>query len=245
MLATSGAAQQRTIVSNQTASAIQLTIKRSTTKGVAEMVAALGIMLGLAYVVAPGPVNIETLRRGLTGGIRVALALQLGSIIGDLFWALLAMAGTGLLLSHTGVQMALGITGTALLVYLGWSALRSWPTISAVACPVGRAATHAPLIAPTTRRTLWTGIALATANPFGPAFWVSLNGVLGHSPQHHTAAFFGGFFLGSLLASLGIALLAGTWRRWITPRLVQFASCGCGLALIACGALVGYTTIYG
>ncbi len=84
---------------------------------------ALGIMLGLAYVVAPGSVNIETLRRGLTGGARVALAMQLGAIIGELFWALLPLAGTGLLLTHAVAQTILGIAGTTLLMYLGWLAV--------------------------------------------------------------------------------------------------------------------------
>src|SRR5262245_33133368 len=86
----------------------------------------LGIMLGVAYVVPPGPVNIETVRRGLTGGFRVALALQLGALIGDMVYAILAVAGAGLLLNHTATQSLLGIIGVGLLLCLGYSALRSW-----------------------------------------------------------------------------------------------------------------------
>jgi chemosensory pili system protein ChpE len=101
------------------------------------MNAALAIMLGLVYVASPGTVNIETLRRSLTGGFRVALALQLGSLIGDLFWAILALAGVGLLLTHAAAHTLLSIASTVLLLYLGYSALHSWHTIAAVAVPAG------------------------------------------------------------------------------------------------------------
>lgn len=40
----------------------------------------LGAMLGVAYVIPPGHVNIATVRHGLTGGVLVALAVQLGCV---------------------------------------------------------------------------------------------------------------------------------------------------------------------
>jgi threonine/homoserine/homoserine lactone efflux protein len=203
---------------------------------------ALGIMLGLAYVASPGPVNIETLRRGLAGGFRVALALQLGSLIGDLFWASLALAGLGLLLAHAAAQTILGVAGTALLLYLGCSALRSWRAIAAVAIPAGASTSQRKPAAQAAWRMAWTGAAIATVNPFGPAFWLSIGGALGGSAQH-PVTFLGGFFLGALIAAVGIALLVGIGHARITPRLVRLATSGCGLALIGCGLTVGYTTL--
>jgi chemosensory pili system protein ChpE len=204
---------------------------------------ALAIMLGLAYVASPGPVNIETLRRGLVSGFRVALALQLGSLLGHLFWACLALAGVGLLLTYAAAQTILGIVGTALLLYLGCSALRSWRTIAAVASPTGDSTTQGRPAAPTARRMVWTGAAIATANPFGPAFWLSIGGAMGQGAQQHPLTFLGGFFLGALLAAVGIALLVGIGHARITPRLVRLATSGCGLALIGCGLMVGYTSV--
>lgn len=207
------------------------------------MVGALGIMLGLAYVASPGPVNIETLRRGLAGGFRVALALQLGAIVGHLMWAILALGGAGLLLSDAAAQTVLGIAGTALLLHLGWSALRSWRAITAVACPAGHASPHAPSAAAPMRRVAWTGVAIATTNPFGPAFWLSIGSALGPSALQHPATFLGGFFLGALLTGVGIAVLAGLGHARITPRLVRLATSGCGLALIGYGLMLGWTTV--
>ena len=207
------------------------------------MTAALAIMLGMAYVASPGPVNIETLRRGLVGGFRVALALQLGSLIGDLFWAILALAGVGLLLAHAAAQTILGIIGTALLVYLGCSALRSWRTVAAVAHPAGVSTPQAQPAAPAASRMVWTGAAIATANPFGPAFWLSIGGAMGSRAQQHPATFLGGFFLGALLAAVGIALVVGLGHARITPQRMRLATSGCGLALIGCGLIMGYTTV--
>jgi threonine/homoserine/homoserine lactone efflux protein len=47
-------------------------------------------LMGLAYVAPPGPVNLETVRRGVAGGFRAGLVLQLGAVLGDLLYA-----GTG------------------------------------------------------------------------------------------------------------------------------------------------------
>jgi chemosensory pili system protein ChpE len=208
------------------------------------MTAALGFFLGLAYVASPGPVNVETLRRGLAGGVRPALALQLGSLVGDLVWVVLALAGAGLVLTHALAQTILGVAGTAILLVSGWSALRSREAIATITTESGSDDTFrrpAPL---DIRRTLWTGMALATANPLAPVFWMSVSGALGGSTQQ-LLAFLGGFAVGALMAGVGIALLIGLWQTRLTPRLVGIATSGCGLALIGYGLMVGYTTVLG
>jgi len=204
----------------------------------------VGVMMGVAYVVPPGPVNIETLRRGLTGGFPVALAMQLGAVIGDTAYAVLALAGAGLLLTHTVAQALLGIVGTGLLLYLGWSGLSSWRGIvSLVAQPAAAAALQVRPASLSTRHTFWTGVAISVANPYVIAFWLSVGGTIIQDPQRHGAEFLGGFFLGSLLLSLTIALLVGRCRSCLTPRFFQYASCGCGLALIGFGLSLGYSTL--
>src|SRR5579883_1692396 len=51
---------------------------------------ATAIGLGMTYNAAPGAVNTEALRRGLSRGARSALLVQLGALIGDSMWAALA-----------------------------------------------------------------------------------------------------------------------------------------------------------
>ena len=51
------------------------------------------MLFGLAFCASPGAVFSETLRRGLTGGFRSALLVQLGSQIGEAVWALIGLTG--------------------------------------------------------------------------------------------------------------------------------------------------------
>ena len=52
---------------------------------------ALAFGLGLVLNAAPGPVFAETVRQGTRGGFRLALAVQLGSLVGDGVWALVGL----------------------------------------------------------------------------------------------------------------------------------------------------------
>lgn len=56
-----------------------------------------GIVLGLAYGAPVGRVNLEMIRRGIAGGVGPALAVSMGSVIGDAFWLAVsgAMASAG------------------------------------------------------------------------------------------------------------------------------------------------------
>lgn len=65
-----------------------------------------GLILGIAYVAAPGPINVETLRQGVKGGLVASLAVQTGSSIGLILYALLALFGAGILLQGATWQVA-------------------------------------------------------------------------------------------------------------------------------------------
>lgn len=197
------------------------------------------IMFGVAYVAAPGLVNIETLRRGLRGGVWPALALQAGSLVGDLLWAILALAGVGLLLTHALAEICIGILGMGLLVYLGWSTLRSWRMLLVLGNPGVEAAAPMQPAGDSLKGCFWAGVAIATANPLAPAFWVSLGGVIGGGGPRDLGVLVAGFFLGGAFTGGVIALLVGLWSTRISPRLVRLTAHGCGLALISCGLLVG------
>jgi chemosensory pili system protein ChpE len=203
----------------------------------------LGIFLGIAYVVPPGPVNIETLRRGLRGGFRVALALQLGAVIGDLLWALLALTGVGLLLTHPLAHLALCSGGMVVLVYLGWSALGSWRDLRVASPTDGGAAGATPSGLRPVRGSFWTGMTLALATPVGPTFWLSIGGISGQLAHDDPIALLAGFVLGNLVASLGVAVLAGCGRAVLSLRLVRVAASACGITLMAYGLAVGYTAV--
>jgi chemosensory pili system protein ChpE len=71
---------------------------------------ATAVGLGIAYAAAPGAVNTEALRRGVSWGARSALLVETGSLIGDSLWAVLALTGVTLLTRYLALQVLLGIT---------------------------------------------------------------------------------------------------------------------------------------
>src|SRR5688572_23098866 len=86
-------------------------------------VAAFG--LGLLFNAAPGPLFAETIRRGISGGFRPALAVQMGSLAGDALWAMFGLAGVGLLLQVDALRAPVGLAGVAYLLWLAWDAWRA------------------------------------------------------------------------------------------------------------------------
>jgi homoserine/homoserine lactone efflux protein len=195
----------------------------------------LGMVIAIAYSISPGPVNIETVRRGWTSGVQGALLFQLGALLGDLAYAILALAGIGLFVAQAGAQILLGIAGASLLLYLGGSSLRqSWRGAGILTAPAR----------PTTKRCDFsTGIVIAIANPYAMLFWLSINGTILQSTHYYAATFLSGFFLGGLLTALVIALLAGRSGSLITPRVFRLASCSFGLILVGFGLTLGYATV--
>ena len=198
----------------------------------------MAFLLGLIFNAAPGAVFAETIRRGVDGGYRQALAVQIGSLTGDAAWAILGLAGIGLLLQAEMLLVPVGIGGAA---YLGWLAFDSWresltpPSASETAIgSVGATGT-----------ALRSGAILALSNPQNVAYWASLGsafGALGVSEPDRVdyAVFFAGFMTSSVLwcfvCAGAVSWLFGgrgeLWRIW-TYRLcaVAFAWLATGTAL--------------
>ena len=197
------------------------------------IVTAIG--LGLAYAAAPGAVNTEAIRRGVTWGARSTLLVETGSLIGDSLWAVLALTGVTLLTRYLVVQVLLGIAGGFFLLRLAWLALseafaRQHASQSNVA---------------TTRGNFATGVVFGLANPIGLAFWSGLgssvvaSGVTGWQ----FAFFFAGFFLGAVFWCVVISAVMRWGRRWIHPALFRWINALCGLALGYFGVRVLWMTV--
>src|SRR5947209_1608533 len=85
----------------------------------------LGLLLGLAYALTPGAVNVETVRRGSSAGFRAAIAVQAGAIAADLAYAVSTSLGIATVLARPLPHTILGVVGTALLLAFGIVSVRS------------------------------------------------------------------------------------------------------------------------
>jgi len=177
------------------------------------------IGLGLAYNAAPGAVNTESIRRGLQRGFGPALRVQLGALIGDTAWAVVAVSGVSVLVRWQGVRVVLGFAGSGFLLWLAVGAL--------LAAARGRAGAGLPASA---RGDFVTGVFFSLSNPFGLAFWL---GVGGGITVHGGSAvgFLTGFVLGAASWCFASAAVIGWGRRWVGARLFRVVDLLCGLAL--------------
>lgn len=185
-------------------------------------IAAAAFALGLVFNAAPGPVFAATLRHGVGGGFRPALAVQLGSLAGDAVWAVLGLAGVGWLATLESLRVPVGIAGVA---YLVWLAIDAWraSTREFAVNPSGEAARG--------RTALEAGVLLSLTNPQNIGYWAALGSALGtigvDQPRASDyAAFFAGFMTSSVVWSFVFAAIvnrvlgrAGTrWAR-LTYRM--------------------------
>ena len=191
-------------------------------------------LLGLIFNAAPGAVFAETVRQGARGGFRPALAVQIGSLTGDALWAVLGLAGVGLLLQMQVLRLPVGIAGA---IYLIWLAVDSWRAASR-AFSVG----NAPLKAP--KNALRAGVLLSITNPQNVAYWAAVGSAMAavgvHEPRATDyAVFFAGFMTSSLVWTFFCAALVArlfrhagvTWVR-ITYRLCALAFFALALASV-------------
>lgn len=177
--------------------------------------------LGLVFNAAPGPVFAATLRYGVRGGFRPALAVQIGSLVGDALWAVLGLAGVGVLATLESLRAPIGLAGAAYLLWLArdaWVASRHEFTLDGDKDERGD-------------RALRSGVLLSLTNPQNIGYWAALGSALGavgvSEPRSADyAVFFSGFMLSSVVWSVVFAaiverILGRTGGRWarVTYRM--------------------------
>jgi threonine/homoserine/homoserine lactone efflux protein len=205
----------------------------------------IGVLMGIAFAAPPGAVTAETIRRGVRGGFAIAFGVQLGSLIGDATYAILALGGLAALAENYTMQIALGAFGAMFLMYLAWSSFQSarlvdLPVVAAHPGSQGRwsrdfDSTHQ-------QDAFLSGLTLSLTNPWAIAFWLSLGGGLASlgltgASGLQNAMFFSSFMLGSALWALILSIIIARVRGWIRPVVFRAISILCGLALGAFGLI--------
>jgi threonine/homoserine/homoserine lactone efflux protein len=173
------------------------------------------IVLGIAFCAPPGTVTAESVRSGIAGGFRPVLLVQVGSLVGDATWAIIALAGAAVLVQNPVVRFVLGCVGVVFLLYLAWGALQ--------AARDGAL----PKVAPSQHGYFTRGALLALTNPFAVAYWLGVGsamtavGVVAPQPWHFVL-FFGGFMTGAVLWALFISSIIAWGRRFVHARFFRW-----------------------
>ena len=182
-------------------------------------------ILAIAFCAPPGVVTAETVRRGFARGFWPALLVQIGSLIGDSTWAILAIAGAAALVQNWIVRLALSLLGVGFLIHLAFKAIKD-----------SRSEIVLDQNSISERGDLATGAMLSLSNPFAIAFWLGIgtsifSTVPGTPRPSHYVIFFSAFYLGLILWCLFMAGLVAWGRRFITPNFFRWINLACGVAL--------------
>lgn len=184
------------------------------------------LLLGIAYAAAPGVVNAECLRRGVTYGFRQAILVQIGALAGDGVWAVLAFSGMAALATRSSLLDAIGLIGGVFLCKIAFDAFRGMLHDRSTRSQVDGAT-----------GALRTGLIFGLANPAALAFWTGIGGgVLATRDDANPGtliAFLLAFLLGAVVWSLGFSTLSSVGRRYARPRVF--------VAIDAiCGSIIGF-----
>ena len=193
------------------------------------MLFASAFVLGLVFNAAPGAVFAETVRQGVRGGYRPALAVQLGSLVGDASWALLGLAGIGLVMQVDALRWPIGLAGAAYLLWLSWDSWQAARNEHRLDVS-GTAATQ--------KQALRRGMALSLTNPQNLAYWAAMGSALGAVGVAHPGAsdyglFFAGFMTSSLLWCFVCAALVDRLFRRAAAHWSRFTYRCCAALLLA------------
>ena len=188
---------------------------------------AAALVLGFVFNAAPGAVFAETVRQGARGGFRPAFAVQIGSLVGDALWAVLGLAGVGLLLQNPALRAPVGVAGVAYLVWLAWDA---WKAASHEFSVQG-----APMVA--SRKALRAGILLSVTNPQNVAYWAAVGSAMGAVGIHQPTAgdygvFFAGFMASSVLWAFICAALVDRLFRRVGAQWACWTYRACAVAFL-------------
>jgi threonine/homoserine/homoserine lactone efflux protein len=191
--------------------------------------------LGLLFNVAPGAILAESLRQGINAGFMAALAVQIGSLVGDALWVVLGLLGAAALITIPAVVVPMMICGALLLGFLAWQSLmdsmRPMPTL----------VTSATLNE--SRGAMATGVALSISNPLNITYWAALGGTIAaFTSQSPSVEDFIVFILGFMLSSvlwcfIASGMIAFT-RSNLTPRFWRYLHLGCSIGLLSLMGLV-------
>ncbi|KQV36256.1 LysE family transporter [Rhizobium sp. Root1204] len=196
--------------------------------------------LGFIFNAMPGAIFAESLRRGMAGGFRPALDVQIGSLAGDLIWAVLGLLGAAALFSLPYVERPLSIAGAMLLGWTAWQALRDGLSAMPTFDPSSPATAGRSAVA--------TGAALSLANPQNITYWTGLGGTiaaLGVANPGWTAfaLFLAGFIAASVLWCFICAGAIAWTRRFVGPHTWMALNIGCSVGLAYFAGLVLFRSL--
>ncbi|WP_095153884.1 LysE family translocator [Pseudomonas sp. Irchel 3E13] len=194
-----------------------------------------GFLLSLSLCLDIGVANIAMITLAMQRGFWQGMWLGLGTCVGDLLYALAALAGMTMLLQFSAVRWVLWVGGSLLLV---WFAVKM--LLAAI-----RGDAHLDTEAKVVRESPWReflrGIFLAMSSPSAILWFAAVGGVLisrsGAGGPVEAGVFLSGFFSAGVLWCVTLCGVASHGGRLLGDRLLTWS-------YLASAAIFCYFAVY-
>lgn len=193
-------------------------------------------LVSLTGVMAPGPVSAVAVGEGARRGLAAGPLVTAGHAGAELVMVGLLAVGFDRTLREPAVTVVVGVLGGVVLVWMGWSHIRSARSRSSEV-KSGR-----PVAGFGTAGVVWAGVLATVGNPYWLLWW----GTVGASyyllfSRYGPGAVIGLFFLGHIALDLAwtslLAGVVGAGRGRFPETAYRLLLVGCGLFLVGLGGL--------
>lgn len=197
------------------------------------------LLLGLSLAAPIGPINAAQLDRGIKEGFLNAWMVGIGAMIADMLYMLAVYMGIVQFLEIPIVKIFLWLFGFFVLVYTGIECIAGAGKI------VSQSRGHK---GESIIKSFFSGFFMSLSNPLTILFWLGIYGsVLAKTVHTYDASqlFLYSFaiFSGITLWDLFMALLASSFRKLLTAKILVMISILSGLSLIGFGCYFGYEAV--
>ncbi|MFH8136277.1 LysE family transporter [Pantoea osteomyelitidis] len=194
-----------------------------------------GFLLSLSLCLDIGIANIAMITLAMQRGYFHGFWLGIGTCVGDLAYALLALAGMAVLLQYEAVRWLLWIGGGAMLLWFAGKMLVA-AFRKAAELNVSETHQHRPML-----REFGRGVVLAMSSPTAILWFATVGGALiSRMGQHSVTAtswFLSGFFIAGMFWTCVLCLVGSFGGKLLGHRLLKYS-------YIASALLFSYFALY-
>jgi len=194
-----------------------------------------GFLLSLSLCLDIGIANIAMITLAMQRGYFHGFWLGMGTCVGDLAYALLALTGMAVLLQYEAVRWILWIGGGAMLLFFAVKMLIA-AFRKASELNVSESHQYRPLL-----REFGRGVVLAMSSPTAILWFATVGGALiSRMGQHSVTAtswFLSGFFIAGMFWTCVLCLVGSFGGRLLGQRLLKYS-------YIASALIFSYFALY-
>lgn len=196
------------------------------------------VFLGLTLAAPIGPVNAAQLDKGIKNGFLHAWLVGLGAMIADIIYMLGVYLGVVQFLEIPIVKTFLWSFGFFVLIYTGIESINS----------AGRIETHTRNRNESAFKSFTSGFLLSISNPLTILFWLGIFGSIlaktaSQYDQIHLFTYSFAIIIGLLIWDVTMALIASSFRRLLSGKILAGISIFSGISLIGFGIYFGYEAV--